>query len=167
MNKLDNIKIPVEYDLAIDKAVTKGLKYRENKSKLKLIKIASCGFVCLWIFGAIFPSYAKEIPVINEISKTIDSIRGYFKTNANGETYGTYIESEDGSDIEEPDLIAVIGENNVEGYVKKSDFYDRKYNPETLEEVKKYMKLKEKEPYRVIPVYKEDGVTVIGELKIP
>ena len=29
------------------------------------------------------------------------------------------------------------------------------------------MKLKEKEPYRVIPVYKEDGVTVIGELKIP
>ncbi|MGL5714653.1 MAG: hypothetical protein ACRCX2_16655 [Paraclostridium sp.] len=135
-------------------------------NKFKPFKIAIYSLISIAILGILFPSSTKDMLQNNEISKTVDTMRGDFKINNNGETYGTYIETGNGSEINEPDLMAVVGENNVEGYVKKTDFYDKKYNPETLEEVKEYMKLKEKEPYRMVPIYEEDGITVIGEFKI-
>lgn len=98
-------------------------------------------------------------------SKTIDTIRGYFKTNQSGETYGTYIDKGNG-ESEEPDLMAVIGLNNVEGYVKKADLYDEANQPNNPKEAIAYMKKREQEGPRIIPVYEEDGKTVIGEYRL-
>ncbi|RDY27572.1 hypothetical protein CHL78_008895 [Romboutsia weinsteinii] len=95
-----------------------------------------------------------------QISKTIDTIRGYFETNDNSETYGTYI---DNGEWEEPDLMAVIGFNDVEGYVRKVDLYDEANQPNNPEEAIAYMEKREKEGPRVIPVYEKDGNTVIGK----
>lgn len=100
-----------------------------------------------------------------KISKTIDTIRGYFETNDNGETYGTYIDKGDG-EWEEPDLMAVVGLNDVEGYVRKVDLYDEENQPNNPEEAIAYMKKREKEGPRIIPVYEKDGKTVIGEYRI-
>jgi hypothetical protein len=102
---------------------------------------------------------------ISEISKTIDTIRGYFETNDSGETYGTYIDKGN-SEWEEPDLMAVVGLNDVEGYVSKVDLYDEENQPNNPEEAIAYMKKREKEGPRIIPVYEKDGKTVIGEFKI-
>ncbi|GAB1086168.1 MAG: hypothetical protein SStaTSB_41840 [Shewanella algae] len=101
----------------------------------------------------------------NEISKTIDTIRGYFETNDSGETYGTYIDKGNG-EWEEPTLMAVIGLNDVEGYVRKVDLYDEKNQPNNPEEAIAYMEKKEKEGPRIIPVYEKDGKTIIGEFKV-
>lgn len=98
-------------------------------------------------------------------SKTMDTIRGYFKTNQSGETYGTYIDKGNG-ESEEPDLMAVIGLNNVEGYVKKADLYDEANQPNNPKEAIAYMKKREQEGPRIIPVYEEDGKTVIGEYRL-
>ena len=145
----------------IEKARTKKfLKksiYKKNSWYQNTIKIAGCGIICLGILSTIFPTYANEI-----ISKTIDTIRGYFEINENGETYGTYIDKDNG-EREEPDLIAVIGLNNVEGYVRKVDLYDEENQPNNPEEAIAYMKKREKDGPRIIPVYEKDGKTVIDE----
>lgn len=148
----------------IEKARTKKfLKksiYKKNSWYQNTIKIAGCGIICLGILSTIFPTYANEI-----ISKTIDTIRGYFEINENGETYGTYIDKDNG-EREEPDLIAVIGLNNVEGYVRKVDLYDEENQPNNPEEAIAYMKKREKDGPRIIPVYEKDGKTVIDEFRV-
>lgn len=93
---------------------------------------------------------------------TLDTIRGYFKVNENNETYGTYIDKGDGA-FDEPDLMEVLGDNNVEGYVRKSDLYDEANQPNNLEEAIAYMEKRERKGPRVIPVYKKDGKTIIGQ----
>ncbi|MEY8369799.1 hypothetical protein AALA24_13685 [Anaerovoracaceae bacterium 42-11] len=72
--------------------------------------------------------------------------------NKSGETYGTYF-SEGGV----PDLIAAVATNGKSGYIKQVDL-DGKIpdNPKDALELQKNQKS------RVIPVYKEDGTTVIG-----
>ena len=100
-----------------------------------------------------------------EIHKTIDTIKGYFETNDNGETYGTYIDKGDG-EWGIADLMAVVGLNDVEGYVRKVDLYDEKNQPNNPEEAIAYTKKREKEGPRIIPVYEKDGKTVIGEYRI-
>lgn len=148
----------------IEKARTKKfLKksiHKKNSGYKNIIKIAGCGIICLGVLSTIFPTYANEI-----ISKTIDTVRGYFETNENGETYGTYIDKGDDK-WEEPDLMAVVGLNNVEGYVRKVDLYDEENQPNNPQEAIEYMKKKEKEGPRIIPVYKKDGKTVIGEYRM-
>ncbi|WP_052356735.1 hypothetical protein [Faecalimicrobium dakarense] len=101
----------------------------------------------------------------NKISKTIDTIRGYFETNNNGETYGTYIDKGNG-EWEEPDLMEVVGLNDVEGYVRKADLYDEANQPNNPEEALAYMEKREKEGPRIIPVYEKDGKTEIGKYRI-
>ena len=130
--------------------------------KLKFCVMALAVSVLVSGYGIITSSSADDN---GKISKTIDTIRGYFKTNDNGETYGTYIDKGDG-EWEEPDLMAVIGVNDIEGYVKKVDLYDEKKQPNNPEEAIDYMEKREKEGPRLIPVYEKDGKTVIGEYRI-
>ena len=130
--------------------------------KLKFCVIGLAVSVLVSGYGIITSSSADDN---GKISKTIDTIRGYFKTNDNGETYGTYIDKGD-SEYEEPDLMAVIGVNDVEGYVKKVDLYDEENQPNNPEEAIAYMEKREKEGPRLIPVYEKDGKTVIGEYRI-
>ncbi|RGX07891.1 hypothetical protein [Paraclostridium sordellii] len=130
--------------------------------KLKFCVMGLAVSVLVSGYGIITSSSADDN---GKISKTIDTIRGYFKTNDNGETYGTYIDKGDG-EWEEPDLMAVIGVNDVEGYVKKVDLYDEENQPNNPEEAIAYMEKREKEGPRLIPVYEKDGKTVIGEYRI-
>lgn len=130
--------------------------------KLKFCVMALAVSVLVSGYGIITSSSADDN---GKISKTIDTIRGYFKTNDDGETYGTYIDKGDG-EYEEPDLMAVIGVNDVEGYVKKVDLYDEENQPNNPEEAIAYMEKREKEGPRLIPVYEKDGKTVIGEYRI-
>ena len=74
----------------------------------------------------------------------------------------------------EANLIPAIGINGVEGYVYESDIYGEQ--PNTPEEALEYMKSlnteilvskKEEQEYlRYIPLYKNDGVTIIGKFGI-
>lgn len=130
--------------------------------KLKFCVMALAVSVLVSGYGIITSSSADDN---GKISKTIDTIRGYFKTNDNGETYGTYIDKGDG-EWEEPDLMAVIGVNDVEGYVKKVDLYDEENQPNNPEEAIAYMEKRKKEGPRLIPIYEKDGKTVIGEYRI-
>ncbi|MDU1456502.1 MAG: hypothetical protein E6912_17090 [Paeniclostridium sordellii] len=130
--------------------------------KLKFCVMGLAVSVLVSGYGIITSSSADDN---GKISKTIDTIIGYFKTNDDGETYGTYIDKGDG-EYEEPDLMAVIGVNDVEGYVKKVDLYDEENQPNNPEEAIAYMEKREKEGPRLIPIYEKDGRTVIGEYRI-
>ena len=163
-NEFEEMKVSEIEKARIKKRLKKSI-HKRNNIYIKAIKIASCGVLCLGILSTTFSSYANEAYLVKVISKTIDTIRGYFETNDNGQTYGTYIVNGD-SDLQEPDLIAVVGVNNVEGYVRKSDLYNEKNQPQNPEEAQVYMEKREKEGSRVIPVYKKDGKTVIGKYKI-
>ncbi|MEG2869082.1 MAG: hypothetical protein RR894_15180 [Terrisporobacter sp.] len=101
----------------------------------------------------------------DKMSKTIDTIRGYFKTNDNGETYGTYIDKGDG-EWEEPDLMAVIGLNDVEGYVSKVDLYDEENQPNNPEEAIAYMEKREKEGPRLNKYYYKNNMYYKKILKL-
>lgn len=77
-----------------------------------------------------------------------------YQVNENGETYGVSVMK---SQEDEPDLIAAIATNGKEGYVKSADFVDEiAVTPEEAGEIVI------PEEY-TIPVYKSDGVTVIGK----
>lgn len=130
--------------------------------KLKLFVIGLAVSVLAIGYGISTISSASDN---SQICKTIDTIRGYFETNNNGETYGTYIDKGDG-EWEEPDLMAVVGLNDIEGYVRKVDLYDEENQPNNPEEAIAYMEKREKEGPRIIPVYEKDGKTIIGEYRI-
>ena len=76
--------------------------------------------------------------------------------NDNGEIYGSeYWLNQIGI---EPDLIEAMGENGVEGYIRKEDLeYDA---IKTLEQVLQVTELAKQN--RIIPLFAKDGMTVIG-----
>lgn len=77
-----------------------------------------------------------------------------YPTNAKGETYGSYLDEDTVGQA--PDLIAAMGENDVEGYIRLNDIA-----PElrSYEEVRQYQAQVDANP--VIPLYDLDG-KVIG-----
>lgn len=91
-----------------------------------------------------------------------------YKVNANGETYGS---SANAVSFEEcPDLIAVIGNNGVKGYMHKSDS-PLAEQPSSPEEALKLQaereKLKEQGVKgRTVNVYASDGTTVVDTFTI-
>ena len=91
----------------------------------------------------------------------INIAKHQFKNKDNNEIYTT---NENISD--EPDLIKAIGVDGVEGYVKKIDLYDEENQPNTPEEAIEYMRNKSKNRSKFIPVYEEDGKTIIGKYKL-
>lgn len=82
------------------------------------------------------------------------------RRNANGEVYGSDLFL-----IEigvEPDLISAVGQNGVKGYIKRTDLdYNLPSNPA---EAMEYMA--NRPARRTIPLYAEDGVTVLGSFVI-
>lgn len=85
-----------------------------------------------------------------------------FEVNENGETYGNmlgvfYVE-------DEPDLMAAIGDNGIEGYVRRTELEGEP--PASPEEAIKMQEEREKNgnPPKVVNVYEADGVTVIDTL---
>lgn len=77
-----------------------------------------------------------------------------YKTNQNGETFGNDKQAQILG--YSPDLILAIGENDVTGYVKKTDLEGDATSPEEA------IGINQVKETRQIPIYEEDGVTVIG-----
>lgn len=65
-------------------------------------------------------------------------------------------------------MIAAVGVNNIEGYVSIDDLYDTKNEPTSPEEMleRQNKRMMSNETYRLIPLYDNDGETVIGEYRI-
>lgn len=83
-----------------------------------------------------------------------------YPTNAKGDTYGKL--PFDGQVTETPDLVAVVGVNGVEGYVAASEF-GLDTAPSSPE---KALQEQAKSVDREVPVYAEDGTTVIDTFVI-
>ena len=80
--------------------------------------------------------------------------------NCNGETYGSEVFLNQMGI--EPDLIKALGENGVIGYVKADDLDNSPVIcPEDISEY-----LSNLSEHRTIPLYAEDGITVIGSFVI-
>ena len=95
---------------------------------------------------------------------TDDEKKYEIKTNQRGQTYGSNLATTEYGD--EPDLIKVESEDGKIGYVYKEDFYDTSNQPSNPEEAVEYMKNLNKTKYRVIPMYDENGVSVIDLFKV-
>lgn len=69
------------------------------------------------------------------------------------------------SDKDQPDLIAVQGDNGRKGYVV---FKDLMWEPEinSPEDAARYMEARKQDGPRVLPVYAEDGVTQIDSFTL-
>lgn len=84
-----------------------------------------------------------------------------FPKNARGETYGSMAFVKHG---EEPDLIAAFGEDHkTRGYVRKTDWESRA-RPKSLQEVEARAASGETGSVgdREVPLYAQDGVTIVG-----
>lgn len=87
-------------------------------------------------------------------------IKEGYPTNENGQTYGPNMGDLILSELGESDLILAKGENGTIGYVKQEDLHGPQ--PKTPEEA---VKLNTTKP-REIPLYDDDGKTVIGKFWI-
>jgi hypothetical protein len=82
-----------------------------------------------------------------------------YKTNANGQTYGTDGGAPAGP-LDEPDLVAVQATNGKVGYA-----YATQLNGRTPTSPAKAV-AENNQPARMIPVYQSDGRTQIGQFKV-
>ena len=116
---------------------------------------------------------------VTAIAATNQLMRYGFFVNENNQTYGTIKRLMPGDNMEvseenTPDLIAAIGIDGTYGYVLRTDLDGEQ--PNNPEEAMEYMKRLEEryeemrrtgEIYtRIISLYAEDGITVIGEFGI-
>ena len=100
----------------------------------------------------------EYITNVEPVIPSVDEVRenGY-PTNDAGLTYGPDIKENTDSEIE-PDLILVCNEDGLNGYVRANDI---KEGAASLDEARHW----KKRSY-TIPMYLEDGETVIGEFRI-
>jgi|GEM_PF-2234306 len=125
-----------------------------------ILIVGAAAFGVLWVNGHITQSGGTVAAAAGpESSPSVVALppETQVKVNAEGKTYGSAAGAK--SRAEEPDLIAVIATNGEKGYVWKTDLYaGQPKNPEEA------AKMVPKE--RVIPVYKSDGHTKIGEFVV-
>lgn len=106
-------------------------------------------------------------------------MRNGFLVNNNNQTYGTIRPPQTNDDFvvsgkNTPDLIAAVGIDGTEGYVCRIDLDgEQPNNPEEAIEYMEQlneriveMKLTGEKYIRIIPLYAEDGETIIGEFGI-
>jgi len=84
-----------------------------------------------------------------------------FPKNKSGQTYGSnaFVNSPD----QEPDLISAVGEDGVEGYLRKVDINEEM--PKTPQEAVARNKKHKPDDVIEIPLYAVDGKTIIGVFK--
>lgn len=96
---------------------------------------------------------------INSSQSTVEGIQ----VNSSGETFGSMLFVTNYED--RPDLIAAVGVDGVEGYIRKSDFDGEM--PSSPEEAVKLMHSPEYlYTARVVPLYDSEGKKVIGKFRI-
>jgi len=124
--------------------------------------------ICVLVIGVAGLSYLclKDCMIYaqNDYNASILAGRQDYSVNEDVQAYGCEDE------YSTPDLIAAVGENGVHGYIKYEDTLDESdYITSPNEAVKwaqKKRDLAKKNAYRAIPLYKNDGKTVIGEYRI-
>lgn len=84
-----------------------------------------------------------------------------YPVNEQGQTYGNA--PFPAGPANEPDLILAEGENEVVGFVKSSDLNSGASSPTEAMDYQESMK---SVGYKALPLYKEDGKTVIGEFRM-
>lgn len=95
------------------------------------------------------------------------SSEAQYSVNSSGKSYGTLPGKKSNlppPSVEEmPDLVAVVGEGNVEGYAYKTELFGEDREPASPEEA-----LRDQSNRRVdfINVYESDGKTVIGKMRV-
>ena len=85
-----------------------------------------------------------------------------YPTNQNGQTYGTLENIKSFDDA--PELIKAEGVDGTIGYVKSSDVFTKM--PESPEEAVKMQAERDSKGSYTIPLYAEDGKTIIGEFPV-
>ncbi|MBU5442749.1 hypothetical protein [Paenibacillus sp. MSJ-34] len=106
------------------------------------------------IVPSAFASKPSGVEFIDLIKEKVPN----YEVNDQGQTYGQG-PFEPGVS-QEPDLIKVVGDNGVKGYVKSSDLNPSFNSPE---EALKYQNTPKSNK---IPIYKSDGKTIIGEFSM-
>ncbi len=123
-------------------------------------------FVTLFVFTIILTLTISEANKIMYLQKSnINDENLIVSINESGQTYGSALVTGEDS-VVEPDLILVESDSGQIGYVFKNNFYDINNQPENPEEAIEYMKRLKKESPKVIPVYEQDGKTIIGEFTL-
>lgn len=113
------------------------------------------------ITGAVVIAGGTSSPVLfDKAGNAVPHSESAFSVNNNGQTYGTAGDKMYDEDL--PDLISVIGDHGVHGYVTKDDFLDDD-GITSPEEAVAFMEAKANGdiPVKVWTVYASDGETVI------
>jgi hypothetical protein len=88
---------------------------------------------------------------------------GDYPKTADGRTYGTLPTNDEPLAVSDvPDLVAVVGENGVDGYITKDAFIGGEA-PQSPEEA---LKWQASASSTTVPVYAEDGTTVVDSFTI-
>lgn len=130
-----------------------------------LIAAASLSATAFAAERAATAKYAEQPPIYDKDGNSVLHSYPEYAVNKNGQTYGTptvkgnpeaYIYLED-----YPDLIGVIGDHGISGYLYLEDFIGEE--PKTLEEAAAISEAQRNGTYipRSYPVYAADGETVI------
>jgi len=141
------------------------MKIKSNKISRKLILIALFTILTGSIVGttSAIGNNAKERLFINYEERIKNTAKPQYQKNSNGKTYGSA--SIATSPDQEPELILAVGVDGTEGYVFKKDLDGEK--PKSVEEaLAQQEKLLKNPGGRQIPLYKEDGQTIIGVFEI-
>lgn len=117
--------------------------------------------------------YSSELRAENGSSDLpgIGALSDYeYPVNSSGQTYGIDWHG-DNYDENAPDLVAAVGENDVEGYVKRTELQDEGDFVSSPQEALAYMEEKEAlkqsgVEYRAINLYDLEGKNVIGEFRV-
>lgn len=152
-------------------------KHRASRRLLALIgSVALLGSVGTVVaVAAITGSTERILPVSaaagNQPAATPpEAADSLYPNNAKGETYGSSSEAQTAG--EEPDLILAIGKTSsgeiVHGYVRKSELNAATgATVKTPAEAAEYSRVAERRAATTIPLFAENGSTVIGSFTIP
>lgn len=83
-----------------------------------------------------------------------------YATNAHGQTYGSALDAKSPSDL--PDLVSVVADNGIQGYIKSSDFEGPSLTRDQVLSLARDANGNFTEPPRTVPVYAQDGTTQVG-----
>jgi len=139
------------------------MSFRNLHVKKVLIGVGFFTVLIVLIFSLISIPVTANIRLVQSPQNlTTDPI---FPVNQNGETYGPmgFVKTPG----KEPDLVSAIGEDGIEGYLKKEDMFGEQ--PNNPEEAMAYMERLEKEKakgHKFIPLYASDGKTILGKFKV-
>lgn len=106
---------------------------------------------------------SKSKQLITQRGQTVETPtkEAVYPINEQGQTYGEgpFLPGK----TKEPDLVKAENEDGVVGYIKTSDLESGAASPEEAMEYQESIKSLNS---RFIPMYKSDGITVIGEFKV-